>query len=266
MSDKEDIKIDEPSDKPDEIKTLSVDDVAREMGWRPKDEWDGDGEWRDATEFIRKGHQIQKEKAEDSRKLRKEIERMQETMRSLADGQAKQLKQAIDAAKLRLEKDRDDAIESGDKDRFRTVDAEIRKLEEAKPEPVNERKEAFETGFKEFKSKHDWYEKDKEMTAAAIAFGRSLADAGPIEAGEYYELIEKHLKRTFPENFTNPNRGKASPVSADKGAARVNGSSWDKAINEYPELTQVFQSYVNDGVYKDTKEARERYAKTVLGE
>lgn len=268
MSDKQDDKSVENETVEKEIteKPLSVEGIAGEMGWRPKDEWDGDGEWRDAAEFIRKGHQIQKEKADDSRKLRKEIERMQETMRTLADGQAKQLKQAIDSAKLRLEKERDEAIEVGDKTKVKQVDSELKKLDEQKPEPVNDRQKAFESGFNDFKSRHPWYEKNKEMTASAITFGKSIADMGPVDADDYYELIEKHIKRLFPEEFTNPNRAKASPVSADKGTVRSNGSLWDKAIKDYPELNHVFQTFVNDGIYKDTKDARERYAKEVLGE
>jgi hypothetical protein len=129
------------------------------------------------------------------------------------------------AAKLELEKARKEykeAYDSGDSDavmaaseKLTDANLRVRQAENFKmpplqqeeyvvqnaqtqeaPRPANQKLEAWQ-------ERNEWYGKDDEMTAAALGLHEKLKKAGEVQIGsdEYYAILDKTIRRRFPENF-----------------------------------------------------------------
>lgn len=62
--------------------------------------------------------------------------------------------------------------------------------------PANPRLQAWQ-------ERNPWYGEDDEMTAAALGLHEKLKKSGDVEIGsdEYYAILDKTIRRRFPENF-----------------------------------------------------------------
>ena len=275
MSEEEVVEeVEEETIEEPEVQLNQVEEIAMEWGWRPKEEWGGDDDsWVDAASFVRKEREIRDKKSNDARELRHEIQKLHSKIESLAVGETKRLKAALDEQKARLLEAREIAVEEGDKDQFRKIDRELTEIEkkaadvqEHENTPENPVQAAFEEGAKRFAQKHSWYGKDLEMTAEANSYATTLGATKmwtENDVDEYYDLMEKKMKRSFPDRFTNPNKSKPSAVGGERNPSSGN-SDWDKLMSSTPEAKKVFTRYVEKGLFKDTKADRERYAKQVL--
>jgi len=246
----------------------AIEKIAKDWGHRPKDEWDGDEDkWVDAETFVRRERELRDRNADTVKHLHKELSELKDSMRSLAEGETKRLKQALDEQKGRLKMEMEAAVDEGDKDRYKRAEREYEGLAEREKEletPKDPRQTAFEQGGKDFERRNDWWKKEPEMAASAYAFGQSLIAVKPdIEPEEYFESIEKRIRKDYPEYFTNPNRKKQS-VAGERAPVTKSDNSWNQLLREYPEAKKVFLNFVGKGVYKDNKDDRERYAKSVL--
>jgi hypothetical protein len=57
-----------------------------------------------------------------------------------------------------------------------------------------------------WQERNDWYGKDDEMTAAALGLHEKLKKSGEVQIGsdEYYAILDRTIRRRFPENFEEP--------------------------------------------------------------
>ena len=90
----------------DEPEQPSSEDIAREGGWKPKDEWEGpSGEWRSAEVFNERGEWIKKHKAQDKR-----LNEMETQFNTRLDNSNKLHKAQMETQKAELVRKRDAAI------------------------------------------------------------------------------------------------------------------------------------------------------------
>ena len=95
-----------------------------EGGWRPKDEWEGpEGEWRSAEVFNERGVWIDKLKQNNKRidELENNFEHRLENVNKLHTMQ-------LESQKADLERQRKEAVESGDTDSFDNIQGQIDNL------------------------------------------------------------------------------------------------------------------------------------------
>jgi chemotaxis regulatin CheY-phosphate phosphatase CheZ len=171
-----------PADPPSEIEEL-----AREMGWRPQDEFAGDADkWVDAKSFVRNTRDINRNLSRDLRDLKKQMD-------GIGRATSQMTERAVAAERERLEALHDQAVEDGDKAAAkRAVDA-INKLPTAQAEVPSE--------TQAFVEKHSaWFNKDQEATAYAVQRAGKYADEG-LSPARQLAAVEKDMRKHFPDLF-----------------------------------------------------------------
>lgn len=217
---------------------------AREQGWVPKEEWSGEGKWRDAESFLDRGELYQK--ISSQRKKLQELERNQQAFSShLSVVREAEYKRAL--AVLREEKKA--ALVDGDPDKLIEVDDKIRAAEReqfaamANPQPQANEQVAEE--FQEWTQRNAWYNNPDtdHMKAYADVEGVKLAKQGMAPA-KVLEEVEALVRRKFSEKFTNPNRQKAGAVEGGSGK----GVSQKESIQLSDAERNVMNRLVKSGV------------------
>lgn len=82
--------------------------------------------------------------------------------------------------------------------------------------PSNPRLEAWQ-------ERNSWYGTDDEMTASALGLHEKLKKSGEVQVGsdEYYAILDKTIRRRFPENFEEETGSKARTDSRTKPSTVV---------------------------------------------
>lgn len=233
---------------------------AREQGWVPKDEWQGDGKWRDAEAFLDRGELFQKIDAQrrEVRELRKTQEAFNahiETVRKAEYNRA--------LATVRAEKKA--ALESGDPDALIQADDKLvaLQIETAKQAQADARAQA--TGnppveFDTWKQRNTWYTNDDIMKTYADTKGLEMAHSG-MEPNEVLKEVELLVRRKFPEKFTNPNRSRPGAVEAGAGkGTTAKADSYSLSDEERGVMNRLVKSGImtKDDYIRDLKAAKER--------
>lgn len=179
---------------------VTVEDIAAEKGWAPRDKWRGDPDkWKPADSFIRDTFDIADRVRRDLKHVTRQTETLVRTSAAIA-------KQQVEAARADYEQRLAEAVEAGDVGAVKAVTAQIARIDGPEASGTD-----FET---DFASRNPWYGKDDEATAIAVAVSHRLFKQGrPV--GEQLEAAEASVKRRFPELFgtTEPQR-KAPLVAA----------------------------------------------------
>lgn len=239
----------------------TIEDRAREQGWKPKEEFEGDSsKWVSAETFVAKGELIDR-----IEQLGKKLKDSDKTIAMLKEHHAKVKESEFKRAVEFLKQQKKQAYESGDVDKILEIDdkiAEVRETQKAQKQQdqVDETPEAH-PAFQSWVSENKWYETDSEMRADADAFGEAYArnntDKTPQEVLEY---VAKKIKKAYPEKFTNPNRNK--PTGVESGSGNRQGSSRDNfTLTE--EEARVMNTFVRNGVM--TKEEYMKEVKAMRG-
>jgi hypothetical protein len=159
--------------------------LAREMGWRPKEDWKGDDSgWRDAGEFV-------KHTVDANRTLKRELGEVKDTIKGLSKTNEKILQRELDKQRVALERKFAQAVDANDPTEARRVSAEIDALER---QPVQQDYKA------KFRAENPWFGDDKEATAYATAMAGVAASEGKDPDAQLAYAAEKTRKR-FPELF-----------------------------------------------------------------
>ena len=86
--------------------------------------------------------------------------------------------------------------------------------------PVNPKLAAWQ-------SRNPWYGADEEMTASAIGLHRKLERAGEVQIGsdEYYAILDKTIRKRFPEYFVQTEEQEVEVTKAKAEPARTKPST-----------------------------------------
>lgn len=199
-----------------EVKTDPFEQKALDMGWRPKEEWDGPEEdFIEAKEFVRR--QPLFEKIEHQNKAIKQLSVAFEALKThhtkVKESEYQRALQSLKTAKRQ-------ALQEGETDRALAYEEKIDEVEQQKAEfdaeaakvQVPQEPQAH-PDFVAWKQKNGWYNRDVELREFADSYGITLAKKG-LPPAEVLEAVAKKVKTAFPEKFTNPNRERAGAVEA----------------------------------------------------
>jgi len=251
---------------------------ASKTGWRPKDEWDdsGSGTWMDAEQFNERNERLADRgdkilKAEIS-SLKRTNTSLERTLGDLKDYLTKADSRAYKRAQKDLEAKADKAVEEGDTDAYRAAKGEMKELEqEVKAEVTQETTKGTASRdddpvYLEWVADNPWYDPksdnmDPEMRNFANVVSGPLADKAYAQgwsSQRYHESITAEVKKKFPEHFGNQRR---KQVQAVEGGGTPSGGNGKTLWSQVPKADQAtFKRFVSEGVFKDTKEDREKYA------
>lgn len=199
----EEEEIEETEETP---KSPDYEGMAREKGWRPPEEFEGDDkDYVSAEEFIKREPLFNKIKVQS-----KELKEMKRTVEAMATHFKKQTELEVRKAIAALKDKRKDAIEVGDVDAVDKIDQEI---EQQKQAHTTEEVASPPAEITEWVEQNKWFESDNELKEFAIAFNQAYINKHPGDLQKSLVETTKAVKAAYPEKFKNPKREEPPPVS-----------------------------------------------------
>jgi hypothetical protein len=214
---------------------------AMEMGWRPKEEFQGDeADFIDAGEFVRRKPLFEKIDGQS-----RELKAVRRALEEFKTHYNKVNENAYERALASLKAERRQALTEGDGDRFEQIDDQIKAVEKqveqvradnAKPVVQDD---VVHPEFQSWKSRNSWYDETSYMRKYADEVGIQLHQRG-LAPAEVLKEVEKAVRKEFPQKFVNPNKAAAPDVEAGSTGTRKSGGGKDV------ELTEVERKVMND--------------------
>lgn len=231
------------------ITAPSIEDQAKEMGWRPQDEYDGEPtKWVDANIFVARAPLF--EKIEQQNKRLKETDKTLQELKAFQSKIAEtEYKRALDT----LKHQRRAALEEGDVVAAEDIRDQMDELKQ-KP-PVETKINAVPKEFTDWVEDNPWYESDEDMRDFADSRGNKLGKNGDLSPAQVLKRVAEDTKKAFPDKFKarNPARDRVSSVETESSAGTFTSS---KAFKLSAEEEQVCSRFVKQGVM-----SREDYIK-----
>jgi hypothetical protein len=217
----EEVKNNTPNEEHKEPEISPIEARARELGWRPKEEFSGDEEsFVDAKEFVQRQPLFEKIEHQS-----RELKNVKKALDALQGHYTKVQEVEYRRALSMLESKKAEAIDNADGQQAIQIEREIAKAErefrdirQAEQAPANDPAE-----FVSWKAKNAWYEKDEDMRIFADAYGTKLAKEG-MSPPEVLEAVAKKVKSQFSQKFVNPNKANAPDVGVSGASGRASSS------------------------------------------
>lgn len=229
---------------------------ALEMGWRPKDDYEGDEEeFIDAREFVRRKPLFEKieHQSRELKEVRKALRELQGHHQKIAEVS---YRKAMDDLKVQYKK----ALEDGDADKVTEITEQIadaKAEEKASKVRMAQASAQPHPDFMRWVERNQWYAQDEDLRTRADRIGTSLAMADPQkDPNEILEEVTRRVKELYPNKFENPYRKKPSAVDGgSKGSANKSSNKGDD-VELSEEETKVMKRLVRMNVmtekeYKD---------------
>ncbi len=248
---------------------VSLEDIARELGWSPKSEWRGDpAKWTPAATFIRRTEELRRDAVKRQRESERDFQRRLQRMER-ANTEAR----ARDRARLEAEykQARVEAIKAGDVDQVEKLDAQFQQL--APQIDEDEQAEATVTTLfekeplvKQFWEENAWILEDEALTNRVIGFwdvtdpNRPFDHLDAIDKAERY--LERFAKKTGHTQEPQPKEEK-QPGFPRRDAPNFAGATRqmrsDPTSSLPPEARETGLRYVKEGLFKNLAEYAEVY-------
>lgn len=222
-----------------------VETRAREMGWKPKDQFKGPEEkWVDADEYVRRGEEVLPIVRGENRKLHEKVGGLEaeiarltaalaeqsDSMKSFAEGQAALLKEKLAEQRANLRQQLREARESGD-------DAAIDRLEEAletnreasrkaaapapAPAPAAPAEPPVPPEVKAWQERNPWFNGasrlDKAKTGAAMQFAAEAAAKG-LKGESFLTYVDEAMAEVYPPTAPTNKTEDGGPTGGGSGA------------------------------------------------
>ena len=219
--------------------------TARDSGWVPLDEWEGDPEDHvDAREFVKRGELFHKISSQSS-----EIKELKKAIGALSEHHQKVKESEFKRALEYLKQQKKSALEEGDADKLLAVDEAIDTLKAEKAEEVKaapQEKQGPSPHFVGWVQQNQWYLKDPELRSFAddVGVGAFQRAKGQIAEEELYAMVKQRVMKAFPEKFKA--QGKAT--SSVEGAAGNGRPQKADNFKLTEEETKAMNTFVRQGI------------------
>lgn len=212
----------------EQAEPVTIEGLAGEMGWRPKEDWKGDPDkWKPAHEYVRSTVDVNRKVVNRLKGVEDQLARVARTSVSITERE-------VAKERERLMQEREEAFDAGDRDAFVRAERELAKVVEVAPAPVPDETHSF------VERNANWFQKDKEATAWAVNRANELAATG-LGPARQLAIVEREAKTMFPEFFeAEKPKPKAAPlntpgarsaVSAKKGFASLPADAQKAALD-----------------------------------
>ena len=251
-----------------QIQQDKVTERAKEKGWKPLEEYEGDAaDWVDAKEFV--GRQKLYDRINDLKStISKQTKAFQSDMQVIVANMSKVREQEYKNALKSLETQRQQAVAAEDVETVVAVSKEIETLKEEKAEEKASVKEgAQRTGeatpeFLEWQANNKWFLESDEMRQDAISFGVGYAAGNPNKTQEQVlDYVTKKIKKVYPEAFKTRDVKQVDSKVDDGGPSRpVLGRTNQKLkLSDLPEEHQtIAKTIIKSGALKKLAEKNKR--------
>jgi len=192
---------------------------AKDMGWKPKEEYEGEeGKWVEAKEFVER-----KPIYERIHKLEQNNKRLQQTVSEVSDHIQKAEKAAYGKAIKDLEAEKRYAVRSSDNEKVKDINNEIKDLRQKEKSA----KPSVDTGkqilLQFVKENQGWWENEEMQDYAVSRHNRILAK-GDVSMEESLNKVLDDVKSRFPEHESFSNGSRSRPSSVESGRRSSSGT------------------------------------------
>lgn len=251
---------------------------ARMFGWKPPEEWKGDlpptyiDDPRQFIERIQKSRPFQAAQKQAEERIARIEREASENARKLAAMNERALEQqrrAYEARLASLSQQQRSAVEMGDVEQFDRLEQERQRMAQYAPQMAEQPQgnqappEVVEYAQTEAGA---WINDPVTRTLGFEVIEKTpgAKNMGPMEQ---IRLAEVRLRRDYPELFQSaqsdpePRRPAASRVDGGGLGAAKQGGLWAKVPAD---ARQQFERFAKEGLFENTREGRERYAREYL--
>lgn len=231
----------------------SAEDLAKEQGWVPKEEWQGEPhKWVPADEYIRRGELFEKI---DS--LKSQLYHLKKDFNSLAEHHKNVAKIEYDKALKELKEQRQVAAKEGDTEAVVEISEKIEELKEQKPQAQPEPVTTPE--YETWVAQNRWYVDDADLHSQADVLAHSYLSKNPNAAQkDLFEHVTKQIKKLNPEKF-NMSQSKSPTVEASAPLGRPSKKGFSETDLD-PTEREIMETLVKRGVFGDDPvKARQKY-------
>lgn len=217
----------EPKQEQQEAVLTPIEQQALDMGWRPKDEFEGEeDEFIDAKEFVRRKPLFDRLDQQG-----KQLKNVTKALDQLKDHYTKVRETEYNRALAQLKAGRQQAITDGDGAQFEVLDSRIKQVEKEAAQVLEESKPEVHkpdpAELDNWMGRNSWYNKDDAMTAYADRIGNKYHEsvlAGEMTPYQVLQKVEAEVKKEFTHKFRNSNKDTAPNISEGKQAGRKTDS------------------------------------------
>lgn len=176
----------------------TVEALAADMGWKPKEGFHDPDKWKPAHEYLRNTVDV-------NRNLNSRLKSVDETLARVVRTSATLTEREVAKAREQALSERAEAVELGDTEAFNKAEAALNTLPQAEPPPPT-------AEGQDFTKRHaSWWKVNPEATAFAMNRAEELGKLG-LSPARQLSRVEAEMKDYFPELF--PARAKAAPLNA----------------------------------------------------
>ena len=180
----------------EEVVIPEIETQAREMGWKPKEEYEGDPDrWVSAEIYVARAPLY-----EELERRGKETKRLRQDIEVLKQSYAKMEEAAYKRALTALKEQRKEAILNNEMDRVVEIDDQIEELKEVKPTQPQPNVADIQEKVNVWMTENKWYTEDQDLREYADGVGLSLGKKG-LPPEEVLEQVAQKVKKMFPEKF-----------------------------------------------------------------
>lgn len=258
--------------------TPSVEDIARERGWRPQDEYDGDpNRWVDASEYVYRGELMDTISQERKRAntLTKELDEIKGTVSHLHSHYEKMAKKEVQEKLKTLKNQRRQALDADDHEAADELEDQIDEIKEASRKIESQENNTDQTEnlpevpaeIKAWVATNAWVEDthpehDPEATGVAATLLKAEVERrGEGKLKESLDAVDKKLRKLYPEKYETRRRSTTSVDTPNAPTGKGKGRLASK-------MTDVQRKFAERCVRAGSHESVEAYAKDLhdLGE
>lgn len=220
---------------------LTVEQRAREMGWTPPEEWQGNppkSGFLTAEEFVKRGETIIPILRGQNKKLAEDIEAMKRQMAELS-GAAQSLnefsqraiareRQENERLRRQLEARRDQAVNEGDAQTALAADREIARIDAERPsiDPGVRRE------VEQWLADNPWFQTDETMRAWAEGLSQQLRERGYPPGRVILDAVAREARFQFPDRFGGSG---ARPGAVDGRPGRQRPKGNKRTFDDLPQ-------------------------------
>lgn len=207
--------------------TPEIEALAAETGWKPGDQWKGEGHMS-ASDYLKHQAARAKDKSDEAKSLSKRLDKMARTSAAILERQLAEQRDELEARYA-------DLVAANKPAEARRIAQQIDNLERTDEDPGAD-----------FKARNaSWYEKDDEATALAYGVCEREARKG-TDPEKQLEMAEAAVKKRFPELFGDaaPARRTAPAVSAPQSRSAPARSRQFTADSLPPEAKKALTGYL----------------------
>lgn len=229
-------------------------EIAREIGWVPRDEFDGPPEkWKPADDYIRAAPDIQ-------RTYRTEIKSLNQKLDTIARTSASIVEQRVEERVAELAQRHQKAVDDGDPKAAFAIAREITSLTNeapsGPPQPTPEAQAWAERNSSWFRQPGHEY-----ATARAIEITNMLQNQGITDHAQQLKITEQRLRQEMPDLFKSGLNGRKPAPGVHSPGSRTSGPSnrQKTAADLPPEARKIAKDMTERGVIKSEDDYAKNY-------